>query len=37
MKKLISWLKGLRLFNPKFVKKDATTTTTTNTTNTEVK
>jgi hypothetical protein len=32
MKKLISWLKGLRLFNPKFVKKDATTTNNTNNT-----
>ena len=31
MKKLISWLRGLRLFNPKFVKKDANTTTNTNT------
>ena len=36
MKKLISWLKGLRLFNPKHTKKDVPTETT-KTTPTEIK
>ena len=37
MKKLISWLRGLRLFNPKFVKKDAPAATTETPPTTEVK